>query len=291
MAKKTLTQLIAENITLDRVNILEEAENKYKVEYQNKTYEVFKSTKTSFSINGSSDYSLEMKQVFEQCLVPETEIFQDEKVPKEFKEIMMFHEIRELEYKEASLGNAHERALNDEMLYVIKFFDEKTLRDYLKFAKKYRIKFKKNEKQSKSVENKSLIELFADWGCSVFDWAGFEELYKRAEETIGNKNVDAKEINLLKFLTRIDLKGTWQLGTNHQIIPFYCAAINRIPERYGEINIKLPPTVVQDYITLKSKISEEPLNETELNRLKESFYLLKRKNVKIEYEDGKFLEF
>ncbi len=133
---------IKDFIHLKRIKILEEDSDSYKIEYNSQIYEIAKDSESHFVQNSPSAPSMGLTMVLEQrlemCLVPETEIFQDEKAPQEFKEVMMFHEIREMEYKNAGFDDAHIRAMNDEILYIQKFFDGKTQKKYLRFASDYR---------------------------------------------------------------------------------------------------------------------------------------------------------
>ena len=127
-------------INLERVNILEEAKDFYRVQYNGQEYRIMKSDRTYFANGSATDPSVSQEIRLEQILLPEAAIIQDEKVPQEFKEVMMFHEIRESEYKNAGLQDAHERALNDEVLYALKFFTPKQRKAYVEFAKEYRDK-------------------------------------------------------------------------------------------------------------------------------------------------------
>ena len=88
-------------INLERVNILEEAEAFYRVQYNGQEYRIMKSDRTYFANGSATDPSVSQEIRLEQILLPEAAIFQDEKVPQEFKEIMILHEIRESEYKNA----------------------------------------------------------------------------------------------------------------------------------------------------------------------------------------------
>ncbi|MDO8642546.1 MAG: hypothetical protein Q7R76_03070 [Candidatus Woesearchaeota archaeon] len=130
-------------IDLNRVEILEETEDEYKVRYGESEYTIEKSGENEWQ-GGSAQPTgkgMALSQGLEQRLVPESGIFQDEEVPAAYKEVMMFHEIREQWYvQEKGLETelAHELTLNDEISYVLKFFDKKEAQSYLKFAEKYR---------------------------------------------------------------------------------------------------------------------------------------------------------
>lgn len=128
---------LSDLIQLERVRIVEELDDAYKVKYGNDEYNIAKDSQSHWN-NGMATHSngLELRQ--ELRLVPEHGIFQDEQAPAEFKEVMMFHEIREREYSEAGFDDAHERAMNDEVLYILKFFEQEKQKAYLTFAAKYR---------------------------------------------------------------------------------------------------------------------------------------------------------
>ncbi len=135
-ATMTLTKLI----NLHRVEVLGETGDEYNVRYGDEEYIIEKDEKTEWA-SASPVEGARLAQRLEQRLVPESGVFQDEEVPAAFKEVMMFHEIREKWYVEAKgleTGLAHELTLNDEVLYVLKFFDKKEARAYLTFAEKYR---------------------------------------------------------------------------------------------------------------------------------------------------------
>ena len=128
---------LTEFTNIERLEIIEETNSSYKVKYQNNIYEFIKDTESYFDSGTSQTLSMKQELVLEQRIISENKIFQDETVPKEVKEIMMFHEIRELEYKENGLEDAHRRAVNDEIIYISKFFENK-INDIFEFIIKYR---------------------------------------------------------------------------------------------------------------------------------------------------------
>jgi len=142
---------LSDLINLYRICILEETEDFYRIGHYDEhsgfiTYNIAKDTKTSFALTNSSPNSSQgLKMRLEQRIIPETGVFQDKDVPPEFKEVMMFHEIREMQYKEAGFEDAHKRAVNDELLYIMKFFSKEKQAMYLKFATEYRWKKTKQE--------------------------------------------------------------------------------------------------------------------------------------------------
>jgi len=126
-------------ISLERVKIVKETPDVYIVKCGNNEFQIAKDSDSHFSLGSSSpQIELGLSLNLEQRIIPETGIFQDESAPIEFKEIMMFHEIREKEYAESGVEDAHQRAVNDEILYTLKFFDKKTQEKYFKFAEEYR---------------------------------------------------------------------------------------------------------------------------------------------------------
>ncbi len=122
-------------ITLPRVRVLKETNELYTVRYGDEKYDIGKATASYFE---SQQPSTELRLEQRIALAAETDIFQDDKVPASYKEVMMFHEIREQEYVQHGLEDAHERAMNDEVLYVLKHFDAQTRDGYLAWARTYR---------------------------------------------------------------------------------------------------------------------------------------------------------
>ncbi len=149
---------LSDIINLERVKIEKETNSYYQVRYRDEIYRISKSDESSFIINGNNSITPEMEMSLEPRLelivAQDTEIFQDASVPKRYREVMMFHEIREIEYQEAGFEDAHERAVNDEVLYVLKFFDKKTRDAYIKWSKEYR-DLKLRESKSAEVEEEN----------------------------------------------------------------------------------------------------------------------------------------
>ncbi|MBI2105782.1 hypothetical protein HYT56_03015 [Candidatus Woesearchaeota archaeon] len=89
---------------------------------------------------------------------------------------MVFHELREIEYREADFDDAHERAVNDEILYVLKHLGENKLEDYLAFAENYRMI--KAEEKLESVEENNVQQIpekeirYGDWGTIELTYLG-----------------------------------------------------------------------------------------------------------------------
>lgn len=147
--KMELSDYVKEELTINRVRIVESKEKSYLIEYGGCSIEFLKSDETAFTLGNenSRDYRAcspgnEMSQGLVLQLKPKmvrnTEFFLEEDAPTDFKETMIFHELREAEYKEAGFLDGHQRAVNDEVLYALKFMDEQTRKDYFDFAIKTR---------------------------------------------------------------------------------------------------------------------------------------------------------
>jgi len=133
-----LMESVRAAITLPRLQIVEETERAYKVLFGDSEYEISKGSETHFFMNVSASFGQGMRLV----MVPRqggNYIEQDENVPTEFKEAMMVHEIREMEYRSAGMDAPHERAVHDETLYALKHLPEPVLAIYFEFARKYRL--------------------------------------------------------------------------------------------------------------------------------------------------------
>jgi hypothetical protein len=130
--------LLRELISIPRLEILGETEDSFEVKLGGETFQVIKSSETSFSAAGAQSQHLSQRLEMRQVMLPDASIFQDEEVREEFKEVMILHEIREKEYKEAGFQDAHKRAMQDEVLYILKYFKTDLQQAYLEFARKYR---------------------------------------------------------------------------------------------------------------------------------------------------------
>lgn len=136
--KQDVLDTVKKLITFSRVRILETTETSYKVEFEGEKYSIIKDEKSYFVSGGFAGRNIGMRTELRQELVPLNSIFQDENAPDNFKEVMIFHEIKEKEYSDIGLEDAHNRAVHDEILYVLKHFDTETQQAYFKWAKEYR---------------------------------------------------------------------------------------------------------------------------------------------------------
>ncbi len=134
---------LTDMIELDRVIIARETKDLYRVCYGSKEYDILKRTETLFV---APLKTMGLEQQLTQTLgeeIIQTGIFQDKKVPTEFKEIMMFHILRKQWYQ-TELGidplHAHQLTLHDEFLYTFKFFEPEHALAYFQFAIEYRKK-------------------------------------------------------------------------------------------------------------------------------------------------------
>jgi len=144
---------LANFIDVPGLKIIKENKDAYFIRYGKEKREIIKDNKTYFEMP-SSDFSgqgFRLAQALKQKLHFKGGIFQDKEAPKKFQEVMMFHELREWEYKEHDIEDAHERAVNDEILYILKYFSLEDQKAYLEFAKEYREKAQK-EHQLKLLE-------------------------------------------------------------------------------------------------------------------------------------------
>lgn len=147
---------LKKQIKIKRVNILSESSEEYEIEYNGNVFSIIKGSESCFH-NGTglvSRQEMEMKleQRIEQQTVQMTEIFQDVSAPKQFHEVMMFHELREMEYKNAGLKDAHKRAVNDEVLYALKYLNDEEREKYFKFSRKIREKAALELRKTKHIE-------------------------------------------------------------------------------------------------------------------------------------------
>lgn len=138
-------------IFLPSLKIVEETADGFRVMYKEEEIYIAKAGEsTFFSTNGLSPNMSCHQQL---SLTPRLDfITQDEDVPREFISPMIYHELREKEYAEAGLDNTHERALNDELLFVLKNFDADFRVKYFEFADNYRMKALKKREEEEEIK-------------------------------------------------------------------------------------------------------------------------------------------
>jgi hypothetical protein len=182
-------------INLERVELVNEDPDTYIVKYKGMFYEIAKGDESHWAeINASSPPTLKQELKLEQRLIPETGIFQDANTPQEFKEVMMFHELREREYKLTGFEDAHERAINDEILYVLKFFDEQTRQRYLDFATALREKHAK-QKPTQEQPTESIAEIFILWKEGEWSHSYDDDQYNFAESLLGTRTFTQQDLD------------------------------------------------------------------------------------------------
>lgn len=122
-------------INLDRVQMTEQS-GYLIVTYGNRNYLVASSEESVVIVPHSHTRALRQETIIRLTLDPS--IFNDTEVPSIYREVIVFHLIRRKEYMEAGFEDDFERAKNDEILYITKYFPAHMQKDYFRFAEKYR---------------------------------------------------------------------------------------------------------------------------------------------------------
>ncbi len=282
-----LSDTVRDAITLERVKITRETPDFFRVEYAGETYDIAKSRESSFVMGDNHPTTgdmLVMEEKLEQLLVPSTGIFQDDTVPIEYKEVMIFHEISEMQYREADFEDAHERAVNDEILYVVKFFDEKTREQYLEFARKYRALSEKPAELTDKPTDLDVPKFYKQLKGEVRWGQGHKSAYKTAESLLKGRAVTSMTLdNIVKRLHYEPASfylGEDIGGYSHALLS---ALINKIPDSEGEVRLTLPPYYVIDINEWCIKTDGTPIKgRNARQRITDDFKeFLRRKNVTI----------
>ncbi|MBI4281221.1 hypothetical protein HY625_00185 [Candidatus Uhrbacteria bacterium] len=224
-------------ITLSRLQIEEEDKDGYHVVFEGKNFFIAKDPESSRFIfrrvNAAQQPSMQMEMRQEALLLPSTEIFQDASAPKLWKEVMMLHEIRESEYVAAGFKDAHERAMNDEVLYIVKHFSPKDQRAYRAFAEAYRTRAKEKKEKPASYE---------DWKNAFSERGGYypgDEALKKIAMRIPCRTKEA----FVEFQQRVllDLDPVYDWGTHRgRLYTLLLTIANAIPDSEGPITLTLP---------------------------------------------------
>ncbi len=176
--QRKLLKNIANGFSLPKVTLVVEAKETYVVKYRGEMVCINKDSESYWvgSGNGSSGGSIKLSQTLEQKLEPVHGLFQndDASIPTKFKEVMIFHELREREYADAGFEDAHERALLDERMYVLQYLSEEPVFNrpllldllYLQFAEEYR-KGRTAKESVESVRNSIYEETFGFVTCNM----------------------------------------------------------------------------------------------------------------------------
>jgi hypothetical protein len=161
-----LVDMIKKQINTPRIEMLDQDEDFYHVKLGDEEFKIGKGESSEF-IDRTPSGGMGMSQQLVQSLevIPGLSIFQDESVKEEFKEIMMFHEISEIEHKRSGHKDAHQRAVHDEILYVLKYLDPQSQKEYFNWAKKVREEAKargevkvKEKEEEKMKEEEARVE-------------------------------------------------------------------------------------------------------------------------------------
>ncbi|MBI4994434.1 hypothetical protein HZC21_02200 [Candidatus Peregrinibacteria bacterium] len=134
------TQEILENwIGFPQVKIVAEDDDTYTVTYDGQEY-TFNKEEMKEEIGayagGSGAVTMEIRLELRQVFQPEHGFFLNLDIPPEFIKAIIFHEIGHEKYEE--YADAHQRALHDEILYVMKHFPPELRERYFRFAEEVR---------------------------------------------------------------------------------------------------------------------------------------------------------
>lgn len=130
---------------------------------------------------------------------------QADEVPNTFVEVMMFHEIREGEYRSRfgiSEEEAHQRAVNDEILYVLKFFVPERQQKYFKWVQEYR---KVSAKPAQAPVSSpppaaarfEVPKFYADWREFTPVDVTLKEAFDNAQLLIAGRPVRAEDVQTI----------------------------------------------------------------------------------------------
>ena len=134
-------------IDLQSVRIVDETAGKYVAEYNSEKYNV------------SKEEGLE-----------------------KFKDAFVFQKIRESEYKGAGLDNAHQRSLNDVILYALKFYDLESQQEFFAYARNL---FKEHRQSDTAEDIRGLnkIEIELTDGLGIQSWKRYGLIPVRNQHT------------------------------------------------------------------------------------------------------------
>lgn len=172
--EKPVQEILEDWIEFPRLKILDEDEESFTVEYDGKETKVNKAEMkhqgAAFYSGGGGAPSMELRLQMQQVLQPMHGFFLDRDIPQEFREVLIFHELREAGY---GGEDAHQRAVHDEILYVMKHFPPELRKEYFEFAEK--------EREEKSPQRKlnpeELLQLIETNGLQIWshNFEAFDE--------------------------------------------------------------------------------------------------------------------
>lgn len=158
-------------IAIERVTLLGETPHAITARYEGCTYEFIKSDHSGFGHNT---------------------FFQDQSAPREFWEIMIFHELEESKRRARGEENPHQEAVHAEILYALRHFDSEKQQRYFSWVREYRAA-KPPVKHPRTHDD--LTDLFLDWRTSWRD--GEDGLYERAQRMLGDTPILKTEFERL----------------------------------------------------------------------------------------------
>lgn len=181
--EKPVQEILEDWIEFPRLKILDEDEETFTVEYDGRETKVnkaeMKHQDAAFYSGGGGAPTMELRLQMQQTLQPMHGFFLDQDIPQEFREVLIFHELRESEY---GGKDAHQRAVHDEILYVIKHFPPELRKQYIEFAEKEREeKFPQRE-----LNPEELLQLIKASGLQVWSH-NFETFDESKEPEEGDK--------------------------------------------------------------------------------------------------------
>lgn len=168
--EKPVQEILEEWIEFPRVNIIKEDEDTYTVEYNGEEVTINKAgmEHQGGAYSGGGTPTIELRQQMLQVLQPMHGLFLDREIPPEFREALIFHELREQEY--GGFEDAHQRAVHDEILYVLKHFSPELRKQYLEFAEKER----EEKSPQREINPEELLQLLEANGLEIWEH-NFEE--------------------------------------------------------------------------------------------------------------------
>lgn len=182
-------ETIAQLVEIPRVTDIQEDENYYQCTYNGNLYCFKKDTASTVEVPASSTDGPKMALTMRHTL--DAKFTQDQFANREFFEVMMLHEIREVEYMEAGFPDTHQRAVHDEMLYVIKYLGKSRLKPYLEYAGKYRLEaLEKQQTQEAQEEERKRI---ASQQAEQVREAQLQHLQQETQERAAQAHRDAEE--------------------------------------------------------------------------------------------------
>jgi hypothetical protein len=258
--EKPVQEILEEWIEFPRVKILREDEETYTVEYNGEEVTI---NKAEMEHQGGAYYSsggsptIELRQQMQQVLQPMHGLFLDREIPQEFREAIIFHELREREY--SGFEDAHQRAVHDEILYVLKHFSPELRKQYFEFAEKER----EEKSPQREINPEELFQLIEANGLEIMGH-DFEEDEEQENKLIANW---ANGIEVVLEENRLGVEALIEI--EEDVKGNYKASIYIGSERDPEASLKFdnrnPRTLQRSVskIAEKAKALLEEANKTE----------------------------